>query len=545
VLAESIDLIRAKFTFDQVPVLIRNNLLQLAIDGFDELVDAEGYKDAWSALKQLFEDTIYGGPIILAGRDSFFDQQSFKKQLESSQYNFKVDHIRLAPVSPKSARQWLARRGWMDKDLRDPYTNIVLRAGSYTLRPFFLRQIADAKSWKAIDSQDRTPRAFLVEKFLAREARLLGSQLTSVPEDVIRQSLSYLFEEIALEMGGNETEAIDLSFLQLVTEAAFSQYLTTTEMSKLIHKSGSFALLESDIRDGYRRFPHTEISHHFLALGLIRTVANGTVTSVLRRGSLSSDFLAIFAELFSKEPLDKASGFIDCINRVLLDEFSFDRLPENLGALAISSLCHEFSSRPREYQDLFIFDAILFGVIAPAKLKRVKIQRLDAREAELDRVDFEDCEVVQLTVDDTTKFGSTTPQVHNLLQTRPDGHVEEIFDPIIIASWLKAHSKAATPEVLVNHDALRLLERICRVMLRQHMIKEHDSDESGRFLKYPFWKSIEEILLREKAIDRIKSKQSAGASASFIRMRDPIKFLVNRDSPAIKRVWDQVGSIPT
>jgi hypothetical protein len=66
VLAESIDLIRAKFTFDQVPALIRHNLLQVAIDGFDELVDAEGYRDAWSALKQFFEDTIYGGPIILA-----------------------------------------------------------------------------------------------------------------------------------------------------------------------------------------------------------------------------------------------------------------------------------------------------------------------------------------------------------------------------------------------------------------------------------------------------------------------------------------------
>jgi hypothetical protein len=36
-LAQSIQILRAKFTFDQVPVLIRYGLLQVAIDGFDEL----------------------------------------------------------------------------------------------------------------------------------------------------------------------------------------------------------------------------------------------------------------------------------------------------------------------------------------------------------------------------------------------------------------------------------------------------------------------------------------------------------------------------
>jgi hypothetical protein len=428
VLAESIDLIRAKFTFDQVPTLIRYNLLQVAIDGFDELVDSEGYRDAWSALKQFFEDTIYGGPIILAGRDTFFDQQGFRRQLRSSQYSFDLTHVRLTPVSPKAAREWLAKGGWSETDLRDSYTKILLRAGSYTLRPFFLTQLAAAQGWRGIDSQDLTPRAFLVERFLAREATLLSSQLVSIPKDTIREGLSYLFDEIALEMAGNETEAIDLSFLQLVTEAAFSQFMAPQDLAKLVHKSGSFALLESDVREGYRRFPHTEILYHFLVLGLIRTVAGGTRTSVLRRGALTSDILSIFVELFARQPVSVTTKFVEFLDRMLLDDITYDRLPENVGALAISSLSHDFLSTTRVYADLSVTDAVLSGVVSAARLDRIKIQRLDAREAKLAHVQFVDCEIVHLTVDETTQFGASHPSVHNLLLSGESGHIADSGD---------------------------------------------------------------------------------------------------------------------
>jgi hypothetical protein len=128
-LAQSIDILRAKFTFDQTPTLIRHRLLQIAIDGFDELVDPDGYRDAWYALKDFFEEVGVGGPIILAGRDTFFDQQKFRTQLASSQYSFELNHVRLSPSSPSTARGWLKQQGWSEGDLSDDYTNIVLRPG--------------------------------------------------------------------------------------------------------------------------------------------------------------------------------------------------------------------------------------------------------------------------------------------------------------------------------------------------------------------------------------------------------------------------------
>jgi hypothetical protein len=541
-LAQSIDILRAKFTFDQTPALIRHRLLQIAIDGFDELVDPDGYRDAWYALKDFFEEVGVGGPIILAGRDTFFDQQKFRKQLESSQYSFDLSHVRLNPSSPSTAKNWLKQQGWSESDLNDDYTNLVLRPGSYTLRPYFLSQLAAAKSWSALETSDLTPRAFLVEKFLAREADLLSEKLP-ISSIELKSCLASLFEEIAMEMADTETDAIDLGFLQLATEVAFGGVLEGQELAKLQHKAGSFALLETDVREGYRRFPHTEVSHHFLASALIISIVSGTRVRFLHRGTLASDLLAIFAEQFTSQSEHVAKQFVDQLERAMNDEMSFDRFPENAAALLITSLCHQYSGIRRRYDELLVLDAVLFDVVSPAALHRVKFQRLDVREGDLSKIEFVDCQVMDLTVDATTKFGATLPSVHRLLLVDEKGVVHEIFEPDEIARWLREHSTSNVVEHL-NADAIDLLERVCRKMIRQHMIKDHEDDDAGRLLRHNLWEPIEQILSENKIVERM-IKPTAGTSASLVRMQDPFKLLVQRSTnQRIKAIWDKVGKIP-
>jgi hypothetical protein len=538
-LAQSIDILRAKFTFDQTPALIRHRLLQIAIDGFDELVDPDGYRDAWYALKDFFEEVGVGGPIILAGRDTFFDQQKFRKQLESSQYSFDLCHVRLNPSSPSTAKNWLKQQGWSDSDINDDYTNIILRPGSYTLRPYFLSQLAAAKSWTALETSDLTPRAFLVEKFLSREADLLSEKLPISPSE-LKHCLSRLFEEISMEMADTETDAIDLGFLQLATEVAFGEVLEGQELAKLQHIAGSFALLETDVREGYRRFPHTEVSHHFLAIALIVSILHGTRVRFLHRGTLASDLLAIFAEQFVLLAEDVARQFVDKLERAMNDEMSFDRFPENAAALLVTSLCHQHSEIKRKYSELLVLDAVLFDVVSPAALHRVKFQRLDVREGDLSKVDFIECQVMDLTVDATTKFGATLPSVHRLLQVDDKGVIHEIFEPDEISQWLQKHSTSN----FVEHVNTDLLERVCRKMIRQHMIKDHEDDDAGRLLRNPLWEPIEQILSENRMLERL-IKPTAGTSASLVRMQDPFKLLVQRSTnQRIKAIWDKVGKLP-
>ena len=179
-LAQSIQLLRAKFTYDQTPVLIRHNLLQIAVDGFDELVDPEGYKDAWFALRDYFDDVSAGGPIVLRRKRYIFDQQSFLDQISASNRNLTLVHVRLQPSTPSTARAWLRDKGWSEKDIKNPYTNTVLRARVLCSWAYFLSKLASARSWSTIESKDLSPRAFLVENFLAREAKLLSTQAFSI-----------------------------------------------------------------------------------------------------------------------------------------------------------------------------------------------------------------------------------------------------------------------------------------------------------------------------------------------------------------------------
>lgn len=542
-LAQSLQLMRAKFTYDQLPALIRHGLIQLAIDGFDELVDAEGYRDAWYALRDFFEATVYGGPILLAGRDTFFDQQQFSAQMQESKQLIELHHARLTEVSLTSAKTWLAGKGWDTKELDDPYTELVLRPGSYTLRPYFLQELASAKSWSAIESQDLTPRAYLVGKFLERESKLLAEKV-ELGLNEINSRLVNIFEEVAVEMADTESDSVDLSFLQMSTEMAFGDLLSESDVGKLRHKSGSFALLASDAKEGHRRFPHSEIWYHFLARALIRMLSRGEPSRFLRRSTLGSDLLGIFAEMFIFTDDSTSAQFYKSVDRLLQREASFDRLPENVAALALTSLVREITGRSATYADLQVPNVVFFGDVQQATLSRVRIQRLDASEANLSKLTFEDCEVMNLHVDATTLFGSTHPNVHRLYVRTPKGAVKSSFEPSEIEAWFAAQSRRSLAEEARNEVAVALLDKVCRVMLRQHMIKDYETDASGRLLTSAYWGPIEKILIERGLIERIRGKQVAGANAPFLRMKAPFAVLTSRSGGPLSVVWEQVAAIP-
>lgn len=543
VLAQSLQLIRAKFTYDQLPSLIRHGLVQLAIDGFDELVDPEGYRDAWFALKDFFDLVGFGGPIILAGRDTFFDQQEFANKMQQLDQQLEIDHVRLTEVGQRSAIDWLRQSGWRASDLEDAYTSLVLRAGSYTLRPYFLQELATAKGWADIEARDLTPRAYLVERFLERECKLLSEKI-SLDEGEIKPLLTVVFEEVAAEMADTESDAVDLSFLQMTTEIAFGDRLSSIDIGKLRHKSGSFALLENDSREGFRRFPHTEIKHHFLSRALLRLVAAAEPIRFLRRGVVMSDLLVIFGEHFLTCDDTQANAFVVSLQKALDREASFDRLTDNAASLLLTSLNRDVVERRAIFSDLHVSNVALFGDVSDCTLDRVEIQRLDAAEASLVDVIFNNCRVVNLYVDGTTRFGVSVPEIHRLHVKGVKGSVQTIFDPVEISDWIKLHSEATSAKTPANGEALALLDKVCRVMLRQHMIKDHDTDQAGKLLRSRYWAEIEEVLTAVGLLERVHNKPVSGVNAPFVKLKDPFGLLANRGSTINAAVWKKVAAIP-
>ncbi len=67
-MAFSLQTLRVTVTYDQIPTLVRRGLITLAIDGFDELGDPNGYELAWAQVNELVDHNIV---VVSIGLSAF------------------------------------------------------------------------------------------------------------------------------------------------------------------------------------------------------------------------------------------------------------------------------------------------------------------------------------------------------------------------------------------------------------------------------------------------------------------------------------------
>jgi hypothetical protein len=538
-IALSIQLARGRFTYDQVPALIRHGVLQLAIDGFDELVDADGYADTWSVLRDFLNEIESGGPIILAGRDTFFDLTKFAERLHDLSSKVGIMHASLSPITPATAKAWLTRIGWSAEELNSNEANELLKPESYVLRPYFLSTIAPLGGVNSVLGDLVSPRDFLVRSFLQREAKLI-TQRVNMDESTAAKLLWELFELVALEMAEAETESVDLPFLQLAVDLTFERALKDpSDLAKLRHKAGSFALMDVDTRQGFRRFPHTEISNHFLASALFKEILLGKIPRFLRRGYFGTDLLLIAGEqmldLRAEEFYDLRSTLI----KLMRNDVGAERLSDNVTSLLVTSVIVDTAD------ELLIEcanagDVVLFGTTGSAHLVEVGINRLDCRGANLSAITFDQCSVSVLVVDDQTLIGPTRPVVGSLM-VETAGKTAVLYNPDEISDWLSAH-QAHREESQVVNEATRLLERVARVFLRQFFIKSDPFDPAGRYLSEDLWPAIEEKLAAAGRLRRTDRKDASGKRGEFIHIINP-GALLERASEEDRQIWGGVAEL--
>lgn len=538
-IALSIQLVRGRFTYDQVPALVRHGVLQIAIDGFDELVDADGYADTWSVLRDFLNEIESGGPIILAGRDTFFDLTKFSERLHDLSAKVEIKHASLSPITPATAKTWLTRIGWSAEELNSSEANELLKPDSYVLRPYFLSTIAPLGGVNSVLGDLVSPRDFLVRSFLQREAKLITERV-NMDEKTAAKLLWELFELVALEMAEAETESVDLPFLQLAVDLTFERALKdSSDLAKLRHKAGSFALMDVDARQGFRRFPHTEISNHFLASALFKEVLSGKIPRFLRRGYFGTDLLLIVGE----QMLSLSANIFDDLRSRLItlmrNDVGAERLSDNVTSLLATSVIVD---TPDELliERANAGDVVLFGTTGSARMVEVGINRLDCRGANLSAITFDQCSVSVLVVDDQTLIGPTRPVVGSLM-VETAGKTAVLYNPEEINDWVSAH-QAHRDDSQVENEATRLLERVARVFLRQFFIKSDPFDPAGRYLSEDLWPAIEEKLALAGRLRRTDRKDASGKRGEFIHIINP-GALLERASEEDRQIWRSVAEL--
>jgi hypothetical protein len=530
VIAACKDIVRAKFTFEQVPVLVRRGLLLLAIDGFDELVDADGYKDAWFALRDVLHEIGAGGTIILAGRDTFFDEQGFLQRLEESARLISLQQVHVQPLRPEAGRVWLRGRGWSDEDVNSSAVRDLFVEGSYALRPFCLSELGRAGGLEALTG---SLREFLVSRFIDREIHLL-EKMVRIDAAAGAQALRQLFDEVAMDMGEREADTVDAEYLALICELVFEGILDPQDIKKLQHKIGSLALLEQDSVGRLRRFPHVEIQHYFLGRALIRSMNEGNTPLVLRRGVLGLDALEVFAEAFDAESAENAKRFLDRLQYVLAHEIASDRLPSNAASLLLAALGRqeELSYPAVALSALETSEATVSGMEPAATLDGVLIGRLDTRGADLRRVLFHEGRITNLIADATTRLASVVPPI-DVLHIVEGTRSQTLRAPEDVARWIERHrSPKADPSIpaaqtLPRDEDLPLVaffDRVCRRALRQFYFRHGGEDPGGVLLEHPSWAEVATILEGAGRIERVV-RQMGGPPAQLVHIRNPRALL--------------------
>jgi hypothetical protein len=503
------------------------------------LVDADGYADTWSVLRDFLREIEVGGPIILAGRDTFFDLTKFSERLHDLSAKVDLNHASLSPITPAAAKKWLSQVGWSAEELASSEAAELLKPNSYVLRPYFLSTIAPLGGVHSVLGDMLSPRDFLVKSFLRREANLITLRV-NMDEATADELLWELFELVALEMAEAETESVDLPFLQLAIDFTFERALKDpSDLAKLRHKAGSFALMDIDARQGFRRFPHTEISNHFLSSALFKEILSGNVPRFLRRGYFGTDLLLVAGEQMLGFSPERLRSLRSKLINLMHNDVGAERLSYNATSLLLTSAVVD-APEELSIERISAGDAVLFGTTGSARMVEVDINRLDCRGANLAAINFDRCSTAVLVVDDRTLFGQTRPTVGSVVMESA-GKTTVLYDPEEIDSWISAH-QPRRDDSRPENEATKLLEKVTRVFLRQFYIKSDPFDPAGRYLSENLWPAIEQKLTLADRLRRTDRKEASGKRGEFIHIINP-GALLEYASREDRELWDSIAEL--
>ena len=551
-MAFSLQSLRLSVTFDQVPILVRHGLVTLAVDGFDELGDPNGYELAWGQLNETISEIRGAGTLILAGRETFFGVDRLKSALTTLQERDVVHGLTLQPPPPKVAEQWLGIRGWSKADVAA--AEALLDEDSYALRPFFLARLAEPEIAAAIrDSAGTGLLSMLIDLMVERESRKFGDPVDRVLTAVERRQYAYRFLcETAQFMADDESDIISQTALTWLVDMALPKEVDPEVVSLLKNRAGVMAFLSNDALSGYRRFAHSQLLNYFLGASVIESAGNNEVPKFVRRNIFSADFLAVFVEVIrhaAEDDPERVQKFFDTAQNWVRNYHSIDRGGRNLGAWIVAALSTMGDVALGKYQigPMEVDETMIRGTPPPTVLRSVFVNQFDIRSADLRNLVFEQCGLGTVIVDAATRVSHTFPlpeRVRNQVYAG-GGLSEDIWAPDQIKDWLSTCGDGQSNQrVSVRNkrhaDMLRVLDRACRSS--SFWIPERSETNVDKFVNDPLWPRVLALLSKHGAV-REEKKGVSGRRTRFVHIKDPLRILASDpDDDAVTRFYDALAA---
>lgn len=549
-IAFSLQRLRASTTYDQVPILVKHGLITIAIDGFDELADPNGYNLAWAQVNELVNSVKGEGSLILAGRETFIGRRRVMQDIKSLDEG-SVDVLTLSPPTPNDAKQWLQQQGLEETQVQA--LDAFLEQGSIALRPFFLKKLADPEVARQIGKSDSDNiLSILVEAMLRREATKFGDavdeELSSREQEQFVRNIMY---EVARDLADNQTTAIDEATLSWLVEASLPKDVSQPIEFLLKNRTKVIGFLTVDDRPRHLKFFHDKFYEYFLARVIIDTIGKGEVTKFVARNLFGGSFLETLAAVIGSvaNEGDIESFFASGLG-MLRERISFDRSRRNIGAFLFAGLHLAEDVDDIVIESVEMDEVRVVGTSAPATLSSILINQLDARGADVSKWAVTDGTILTMIVDNETRVPDGFCAPARIVDVSVGGLGMET-SPDAISEWLAFHSpnppqqpEGLVPESLRDHPAVRLLQKACR--MRQYWLRPGDDKFADRILSNEHWKTIERLLLRNNLLN-IEVRDASGTDARFyhIKYADSILGQDKRDRDVVAFYKDLVSELAT
>lgn len=535
-MAFSLQTLRVPVTYDQIPALVRNGLICLAIDGFDELGDPNGYQLAWAQLNDLVVDVRGQASMLLAGRETFISMPRVITAIKSIDTAAdQVASFTVLPVRPHIAKQWLRENGWSGDDLSLDGVQPVFEEGSYALRPFFLSLLSRSEVIESLsDGILEDLLSFLIVAMADREAGKFGSDVEAVTtSDQRKDFVLALMREVARDLAENQSDSIPEESLAWLSDVVGSDFMPFETLGVLRNRACVVAFLTQDDRRGRLRFIHEQVQSYFLSYVAVEAVRGNELPKFIRRNIFGADFLESFGNVVRYMEPALVDDFVNMSLALIKNGGPMDRAARNLASLLIVSQSVSGSSEHFELSDLSLDEVHLTSTPGPMTLRDVTIAQLDARGCDFRKIKFERCFVSSFMADEGTIISESLP-VPSILTTPKQTTAETA----VIRQWMldqmfdhhfgEIMQKAAADNI--SFPILDLFNKLLRYS--PYWFADGEDRPARKILDDPSWEVLKPILIEHDLLTIRDGMGTGGRRKLFYHLKNkPALLRPSGDGP--------------
>ena len=547
-----------RLTGRDVVFCIRQRWLNLALDGFDELVARVGTREAFLRTKELVDELDASGSVVLSARDIFFNlfeiDASIRTYLQPKRGSYSIRELSLDRWGETQGRDVFAYLGSKDprRDLHDLLTAFS-NDRELVFRPFFTIRLAAAwlegERFGNIGSQQMWDRwNYVIRIFLEREVAEKWRGRNDTPLLTTDQHIAVL-GTVAEEMWRSGAFTLTREEVEIAGRIGFSEInVAADRIDDLVSRLPTHGVL-SLAGNKSVKFLHESfflyILGHRLGHALTHEIPESTF-AILRAGELSPSVVEWALWCVKKEHASylKALAWLAKHEDLLTAD---QVISTNVGAMVGCA----GRSEPIEgliFSKVEFSGRALFGVT----VRRVTFKECDVWLADLSSSTFEDCifercRFGQLLLDSKTMFPGTSFTDCSLSRLEIKDQ-EGLFAPSEIAATLRSRKAHIADDPITRAAPARKREVAPKVIHCLDKFRRAKTwDIAVEDMAERHGKTVHDIvkLGLETGVFRTSERDAAGGRKTFFRFTVDREHLFNAQVEAdpdqkINAFWDRL-----